>query len=144
MININKKYAKLSIFALRVSLGWIMFYAGITKILDPSWSAVGYIKSAKTFPAFYSWITEPYLINWVNLLNEWGLTLLGIALILGIFTRLSAVLGSLLMFMYYLVALDFPRAGAHSFIIDEHIIYILALILLANVQAGKIWGLEKL
>lgn len=46
-------YPKTSLFPLRISLGWLMFYAGITKVLDPSWSSWGYLMSAKTFTGFY-------------------------------------------------------------------------------------------
>ena len=35
---------KIYMFFLRVSLGILFFYAGITKVIDLSWSAAGYIK----------------------------------------------------------------------------------------------------
>ncbi|MEK7138266.1 MAG: hypothetical protein AAB787_02030, partial [Patescibacteria group bacterium] len=76
-------------------------------------------------------------------INEWGLTLLGITLILGIFVRLSSVLGAILMFMYYFPILQFPYPNTHSFIVDEHIIYATALLFLAAIKSGRVWGLEK-
>src|SRR3989344_4678490 len=127
---------KITLFLLRLSLGWYMFYAGITKVLDPSWSAEGYLKGAKFLPGFYTWLTSPGILPIVNFVNEWGLTLLGISLILGIFVKYSAPLGALLMLLYYLV-LPFPMPNAHAYIIDEHIIYILVLLVLAAYNAGK-------
>lgn len=134
---------KLSLFFLRITLGWMFFYAGITKILDPQWSAGGYLQGAKTFAGFYQWLLRPDILPAVNFVNEWGLTLLGVALILGVFVRLSSLLGSLLMLMYYFPILQFPYPNMHSYIVDEHIIYIAALLFLAAVRAGRIGGLEN-
>jgi len=137
------QFQKVSLFLLRVSLGWMFFYAGITKILNPEWSAVGYLKGAKTFAGFYQFLTQPGILPITNFVNEWGLTLLGISLIFGVFVRLSSILGAALMLLYYFPILDFPYPNAHSFIIDEHIIYALALILLAAWRAGRTYGLEN-
>ena len=137
------QFQKISLFLLRVSLGWMFFYAGITKILNPEWSAVGYLKGAKTFAGFYQFLTQPGILPITNFVNEWGLTLLGISLIFGVFVRLSSILGAALMLLYYFPILDFPYPNAHSFIIDEHIIYALALILLAAWRAGRTYGLEN-
>lgn len=137
------KGQKVVLFLLRVSLGWLFFYAGVTKLFDPGWTAAGYLQGAKTFGWFYEWLLTPNVLPIVNFLNEWGLTLLGVSLILGVAVRLSAMLGALLMLLYYFVILDFPYPNAHSFIVDEHIIYALALLLLACVRAGRVWGLER-
>ena len=40
---------KFFLFLLRVSAGWMFFYAGITKVLNPQWSAEGYLKGAESF-----------------------------------------------------------------------------------------------
>lgn len=129
--------------ALRVALGWIFFYAGITKLFDPEWTAAGFLKSAKTFPALYQWFALPQNIGWVNFLNEWGLTLIGTALILGIFIRFASFWGIVLMLLYYFPQLQFPKAGAHSFIVDEHIIYILVLLVVIFSKDAKRYGLDK-
>ena len=132
------------IFLLRISLGILMFYAGITKLMNPNWSAAGYLRSAKTFGSFYQSLTGPAVIPVVNFINEWGLTLLGISLILGIGVRLSSLLGSAMLLLYYLPILHFPYVGDRSYIVDEHIIYILVLWLFYFSRAGQIWwGLES-
>lgn len=137
------QFQKISLFILRVSMGWLMFYAGITKVLNPEWSAAGYLKGAKTFVGFYQWLTSSGLLPIVNFLNEWGLTLLGVSLILGIGVRLSSILGAVLMLLYYFPVLDFPYPNPHSYIIDEHIIYAMILLLFASLRAGRVWGLEN-
>ena len=133
---------RVMLFALRLAMGWMMLYAGITKVLDPQWSAAGYLKGAKTFAGLYQWLLSPGILPAVNFINEWGLTLLGVSLILGIFVRLSSVLGAVLMLLYYFPVRIFPYAGKHSYLVDEHIIYALVLLLLAAMRAGRIWGLD--
>lgn len=124
-------------------MGWLLFYAGITKIMDPNWSAAGYLKSAKTFPALFAWFAEPGLLPVINFVNEWGLVLLGVSLVLGIGVRVSSVLGAGLMMLYYFPVLEFPKIGPHSYIVDEHIVYALALLILGAFRAGRVWGLEN-
>jgi len=134
--------AKDIVVLLRVAMGWLFFYAGITKVLDPEWSAAGYLANAKTFSDFFAYLASPANIGWVNLANEWGLTLLGISLLLGLGVRVSSMLGAALMMLYYLPLLEFPRVGAHSYIVDDHIVYALVLIFFAAVRAGRMFGLD--
>ncbi|MDO8496786.1 MAG: DoxX family protein [bacterium] len=136
------KYQKISLLVLRLSVGWMMFYAGITKVINPEWSAAGYLSGAKMFVGFYNWLLSPSILPTVNLVNEWGLTLLGISLILGIGVRFSSVLGALLMLLYY-IPLGFPYPNPHSYIVDEHIIYAAVLLYFATIRAGRVWGLEN-
>lgn len=135
------KLDALPLFLLRVALGWLFFYAGITKVLNPAWSAAGYLNNAKSFPGFFHWLAQPDILPIVNFLNEWGLLLIGACLILGLFVRWSAWLGVLLMLLYY-SALPFPYPNANSLIVDEHIVYALALILLASLGSSQ-WSLEN-
>jgi thiosulfate dehydrogenase [quinone] large subunit len=130
-------------FLLRLSFGWLFFYAGITKVLNPAWSAAGYLQGATTFPEFYAWLLRPEILPYINFLNKWGLTLLGVSLIVGLFVRWTALGGAALMLLYYFPILDFPRVGDHSYLVDEHIIYALALLLLAAVRAGRFWGIDR-
>ena len=126
---------------LRFLLGWVFFYAGVTKILDASWSATGFLESAKTFGGFYSFLAHPLLIGLVNVANEWGLTLLGLSLIFGFWVRLSSLLGAILMILYYFAANNLPLVP-NGFLIDEHIIYAAALLLLRYLNAGLYLGLD--
>lgn len=138
-----KQFQQVSLFLLRVSLGWMYFWAGITKLVNPEWSAAGYMQKAKTLPELYQWLSASSMLPFINFLNEWGLTLLGISLILGICIRISSSLGVVLMILYYLPILDFPYPNPNAFIVDQHIIFILALLVLMSFRAGRVWGLEK-
>jgi len=130
------------LFITRVAMGWIMLYAGLTKVFNPNWSAAGYLGNAKTFSRFYEWFLRPEILPFTNFMNEWGLTLLGASLILGVLVKYSGYLGALLMLLYYFPVLDFPKIGANSYIVDEHIIYALVLISFSIYRAGDYWGLD--
>lgn len=132
---------KISLFLLRLSLGFLFLYAGYVKIANPSWSAAGYLKGAKAFTPFYHWLSDPSILPFVNFINEWGLALLGISLIAGIAVRLSSCLGIVLMALYYL-PLGFPYPNAHALVVDEHIVYMAGLFVLAIFRAGGIWGFD--
>lgn len=127
-----------------MGLGWIIFYAGITKILDPKWTAKGYITASKMFPSLYGWfLANPTNLMVIDFLNKWGLALIGASLILGFLVRYSSPFGALLMLLYYFPVLDFPYAGGKNYyIIDYHIIYALVFIVFIISDAGKYWGLD--
>ena len=113
---------------LRIALGWVFFYAGLSKIMNSSWTAAGFLNGAKTFPGLYHWFALPANIGWVNVLNEYGLALVGLGLILGLKVRWVSLAGILLMVLYYFPQLSFPYAGSTSaYIIDEHVVYGLIL-----------------
>ena len=132
---------KVTLFLLRISLGWYFLYAGITKVLDPKWSAEGYLKASKLLPDLYMWFASPAILPYINFINEWGLTLLGVSLILGVFIKYSAPLGAVLMLLYY-IPLGILYPDAHSMIVDDHIVFGLLLIYFAYVGAGKTWGID--
>ena len=134
--------ALIALLGLRLSLGWLFFYAGITKVLNVDWSAAGYLANAKTFPALFQWLASPANIGWVNFLNEWGLTLIGLALLAGLFVRFASYAGVLLMALYYLAGLEFPYPNANTFIVDEHIIYAFIFLFFAFSNAGVFYGLD--
>ena len=129
---------KISLFLLRVGMGILFFWAGYTKLINPAWSAAGYISGSKVFAGFYSWLLSSNILPTINFLNEWGLTLIGAALILGVFVRFASFFGLLLMVLYYLPI--FPPAHG---LVDEHIIYSLVFLVLMAFGAGKILTLNN-
>ena len=137
------KFAGVSILLLRLSLGWVFLYSGISKIMSGTWSAAFYLKDPQTFPTFFKWFALPENIGWVTLLNEWGMLLIGISLITGALVRWSSIAGAVMVLLYYLPILKFPYAGEHSYIVDDHIVYMFVFIMFAAVRAGEYYGLDK-
>ena len=137
-----ERFDKKVLAALRIALGWLFFYAGITKVIAPAWSAKGYLLGAKTFTGFYAWLASDGVLPVIDFLNKWGLTLLGAALILGLFVRLASLLGAGMMVLYWLPGLSFPYVE-HGYLVDEHIVYALVLLYFAVKRVGRWYGLEN-
>lgn len=136
---------------LRISLGLIFLWAFLDKLFgfgfstprDKSWllggsPTYGFLSNAVhgPFSSFYNSIASSSLVEWLFML---GLFFIGLCLILGIASRISGYLGSLLMILMWSSLL--PPAN-HPFI-DEHIIYALVLITIAVSDAGNYLGIGK-
>lgn len=129
--------------SLRMLLGWLMFFAGIEKVLNPDWTAQGFLLSAKTFPDFYAWFALPMNAWWVDPMNAWGITLVGVGLLLGVAVRPAAWAGALLMVLYYFPQNVFPTVP-HGYVVEEHVIYAAALIFIAVFAPAQHFGLGKM
>ena len=136
---------------LRVAIGWHFLYEGIVKILNPNWSPVGYLMDSKgVFSFFYHSLTvNQNVLSVVDFLNEWGLVLIGLGLILGIFTKLATYAGMILLAFYYLshppfVGLNYalPNEGSYL-LIDKVFIEFCALGVLLVFPTGKYIGLDR-
>ncbi len=130
-----------ALIGLRVVMGWTLFYGGVTKVLDPEWSARGFllfgIPEGNPFAGLWTTIADEWL--WlVDPLNAWGLTLTGLAIIVGAFLRWSAFWGAVMMLFYWLAA--FPLE--HSFVVDDHVVYAMLLFGLGAFGAGRILGVD--
>src|SRR5512134_3295673 len=92
-----------TIVILRVLIGWHFLYEGIAKLSTPGWSAAGFLRQARgpLADVFHGMAANPGLLEIVDPLNAWGLTLIGLGLILGCFTRLAAGSGILILLLYY-------------------------------------------
>lgn len=126
---------------LRISLGAFFLYAGLSQLFDPSWSPQGFLLGAKSFPGLYAFFASPMMLPIIAFVNKWALTLLGISLIVGSCVRLSSLLGAVLMLLYYGAQLSFPYVGG-SFLVDQHVIYIFALLFISAIDAGQWWGFD--
>jgi len=130
-----------SLFSLRVIMGWTFFYAGITKVVDPSWSVRGFLLYGvpEGNPLTDVWATMANDWAWLlTPLNQVGLTLVGIALILGVFVRFSAFWGATMMLFYWVASYPFEN----SFLIDYHMVYVFLLFGLGAFGSGRILGLD--
>lgn len=124
---------------LRLVTGFLFFFAGWSKITTGDWSAAGFLQNA-TGP-FAGWFQSLAGNGFVDFLNMWGLTLIGVALILGLLVRTASVCGVILMTLYYFA--DFVGNTAHGFI-DEHIVYTAVFLLFLAGGFGHVWGLDAL
>lgn len=80
----------------------------------------------------------------------WGLTLAGLGLLLGCFTRLSCVAGAILLLLFYLSLPplpglpDNPMAEGKYLFVNKNLIEALALLALATTASGRWFGFDGL
>lgn len=124
--------------ALRIALGAQFFYAGWSK-LTTDWSAAGYLAAADG--PFAEWFQSMAGNVVVDGLNAWGLTLVGIALIVGIAVRPASFAGVVFMLLYYFAG--YTENIAHGFI-DFHLVYSAIFVLFMTGGAGNVFGLNAI
>ena len=83
----------------------------------------------------------------VDLTTMWGLTILGVLLISGLFTRLAAVAAAGLLFSFYLAMPPLPGlpeipGPEHSYIVNKNLIEVIALLAIAAMPTGRWFGLD--
>ncbi|NJO70025.1 MAG: DoxX family membrane protein [Bacteroidetes bacterium] len=137
---------------LRILIGWHFLYEGVTKLLNPSWSSLGFLADSKGFLSgiFQSWASSPGAVNTIDFMNEWGLTLVGLGLIMGCFTRIALIGGIIMLAFYYLshppmVGYKFalPSEGAYLWV-NKNLIELFAMAVLLVFPTQHIIGLDRL
>jgi len=142
----------IALAGLRIVIGWHFLYEGLTKIFQPGWTSGAYLMDSRGFlTGLFTWIaSHPSVLSVADFLNEWGLALIGLSLILGLLTRISSVFGIVLLFFYYLshpawtgFEYLFPSEGAY-FIVNKNIIEIFGLLVIYFFPTSQIIGIERL
>jgi len=133
---------------LRLVIGWHLLYEGLSKLLVSDWTSAGYLsRSNWILASFFRWLTEdPARLRAVDLLNVWGLILIGLALLCGFLPRLASFFGAVLLLLYY--ATFSPWYGIpgenHYFVVSKVLIEVIALTLLMVFPAGSMFRLDHL
>jgi thiosulfate dehydrogenase [quinone] large subunit len=150
----NENYSTWQLWALvilRVAVGWHFLYEGITKLLNPNWSSMGYLMdSGGLFEGmFRSMAGNPDLVNVVDFLNVWGLVLIGAGLIVGLFTRVASIAGIVLLAFYYLshppilgVTYAIPSEGSYLWI-NKNLIELITLWVILLFPTWRTIGLDR-
>jgi len=133
----SKFYPKLLVTILRVAIGWHFIYEGLSKILQGNWTASSYLLNTSGFLSgfYHALASSPAILKVTDLLNMYGLLLIGLALFIGFFSRLASICGALLLTLYYFAYPPFGNplisaADGHIFIVDKLFIEATALLLL--------------
>ena len=144
--------AMIAITVMRVIVGWHFLYEGIAKLTSSSWSAVGYMRVSRgPFAAFFKWIaSHPQLLDNANMITMYGLTIVGVLLMLGLFTRLAAVGGIGFVLMFYLCNPPFvgyfysiPTEGSYL-IVNKNLVELCALAVILLTRSGLFAGLDRI
>ena len=146
----REKAARYTWAVLRLALGWIFLWAFIDKLFGfgfatpeaRSWinggsPTKGFLTNATgPFESFYRSIAGDTWADWLFMI---GLAGIGIALILGIGTRIAAATGGLLLILMWTASLPLDTNP----FLDDHLIYAGLLVGLALVGAGDTLGFGK-
>jgi thiosulfate dehydrogenase [quinone] large subunit len=144
--------AMIAITVLRVFVGWHFLYEGIAKLTAPSWSAAGYLKQARGPLAdlFRDLASRPNLLANADLITMWGLTIVGVCLILGLLTRLASLGGIGFILLFYLCNPPFigyfysiPTEGSYL-IVNKNLVELCALIVIFATGSGRFAGLDRI
>ena len=150
----NDAYVRSQLYGLvllRVLIGWHFLYEGVSKLINPYWSSAAYLLDSKwIFSSLAETIvSNPTLLGISDFVNMWGLTLVGASLLLGLFSRYSALVGMGFVLGYYLFAppflgLEYSRPGEGSYIIvNKNLIEACALWVLFTFPTGHVIGLDR-
>ena len=89
-------------------------------------------------------------VDWINLSTMWGLALVGLCLMLGLFTPLAALGGAAYLLMFYLSMPPWPglpvgkAAEGHYLFVNKNLIELIACLALASTPNGLWLGLDAL
>lgn len=134
------------VLALRLMMGFAFLYAGLSKLLGPEpFSAQGYLLGA--VPAnggplvdLFVWMGETdWMLAILDVAVPFGQVAIGLALIVGAFTRLAAFFGAFMMATFYFANWDV----AHG-LINGDFAYMLVFLAVAAFGAGRILGLDSI
>lgn len=137
---------------LNIVIGWHLLYEGLIKLMDPNWSAAGYLMNAKGLLAgFFQGLAEnPALLEAVNVINIAALILIGFSLMIGFYTRWAALAGSILIGLYYLAnapwsatTVGFASEG-HYLVVNKNLVEAIALVVVASLPTHWYYGVSKL
>ncbi|MCU0408416.1 MAG: DoxX family protein [Bacteroidales bacterium] len=148
-LNKNEKAAGF-LTLIRIVVGWHFLYEGLAKLFNPGWSSAAFLMESKWLLAgFFHWLAaDPGRLALTDFINTWGLILIGLALFLGIFTRISALAGSAMLLLFYIASPPFIESSiataSHFYIINYNVIEAVILIAIAALPADYLWGLGRL
>lgn len=132
---------------LRFAIGWHLFYQGFGKVVAVEWSSAGFLRASW---GLFAWIADqPVLLAIADIVVIWGLMILGVLLMVGLFTRIAALVGGFLVLLFYLALppLDYtgfvtPGPQGTELWVDKNLIEVLALWALAALPTGRMIGLD--
>ena len=150
-----------SLVALRTLVGWHFAYEGYYKLMQPGWSpaggllapfsAAGYLKSA-TGPfagVFRAMAANPSIVHATDVAVPIGLLLVGLSLMLGLFTQLGCAGAMAFLALFYLSQpplAGMPQPGAEGayLFVNKNLIELAAVMTVMAFRTGAIAGLDQL
>jgi uncharacterized membrane protein YphA (DoxX/SURF4 family) len=138
--------------SLRVVLGWYFLYEGIDKLMTPGWTSQVYLVNSRWIFAdiFHQMSENPVVMKLVDLLNIWGLILIGLSLFIGLLVRWSSIAGVFLLLFYFVAyppipGYTFGTVAEGSYIwVSKTLILVFILLVFIALPADIWYGLDRL
>ena len=151
--SILSPWQQLLLVVLRFLIGWHLFFQGFGKLQAVEWTSVGFLQeSSGPLSLFFHAIADtPLLQTLVDWITVWGLMLFGIFLMVGIFSRVSAAGGFVLLMLFYLAATPLSADGfilqtveGTELYVNKTLLEALFLLVVLSFPTEKIAGLDLL
>jgi thiosulfate dehydrogenase [quinone] large subunit len=136
----------LALVVLRTLIGWHFLYEGYYKLLRPAWgrdgvplepwSAAGYLRAATgPFAGIFHALGNSPWIGTLDVILALALVVVGLSLLLGIFTRAGCIGALALLTLFYLSAIPMsgipePRAEGAYLLVNKNLIEAAAVVVL--------------
>ena len=136
----------------RIVVGWHFLYEGIVKLFSSTWTAAPYLSGSRWIlhGFFQAIVNNSVLMSITDTLNIIGLTLVGLALILGTYTRLASFCGALLMLLYFAAYPPFlgfmqgtVAEGSYLWV-NRNFIELVVLLAIGLTPNGYMFGIDRL
>jgi uncharacterized membrane protein YphA (DoxX/SURF4 family) len=129
---------RIIIFFLRLSLGLNFFYLGFSTLFNPP--LMQQLRE-RSLGALYDWLGPGGNAGSLATFFGWAFVVIGICLVIGLFTRFAAIAGILLVLFSYLPTFLGTTLAASQFINDQ-VIVVLCLLVLIFSNAGGYLGVD--
>ena len=155
MIKKYYNYSKTQLFwlvVLRVVIGWYFLYEVLAKALTPGWTSYGYIMDSQgLFSGLFKSIGQnTALMPLVDAVNIYGLIIIGIMLILGLFEKVGYIAAISLLALYYFshpaslnAVYILPPEGSYLWI-NKNIVMLAATVVLMVFPSARKIGLDRI
>jgi thiosulfate dehydrogenase (quinone) large subunit len=139
-----------AITIMRILIGWHFAYEGIAKLTSASWSASGYLRQSRgPLSQLFKWLAaQPTLLGYADQITMYGLIIVGVLLVLGLFTRLASLAGIGFVLLFYVCNpplvgyfYSLPQEGSYL-IVNKQLTEIGGLLVVLVSGSGKFAGLD--
>lgn len=147
MIN-SSKASNNAMTIMRVLIGWHFLFEGVVKFSNPAWTSKGYLLSAEMFKPFFQWLASDGMIGIADYGNIFILIFVGLTLVLGYMERPGAIVGIIILLMYYIAHPALPgyaQTGAEGsyWIINKNLIEAAALLVIYFNPTSSYFGIGR-
>ena len=151
---------QVALVVLRTLVGWHFLYEGLYKLLWPAWSrageplshwtSAGYLRGASgPLAELFHAVAGSPLLPYVDKAMPIALAVVGLLLMLGLFTRLACLGALALLALFYVSAIPtagVPQPGAEGayLLVNKNLIEAAAVFVVFTFHTGRVAGLDLL